>query len=170
MKNEDNNKPTYKAFTAYQLEEDQWGFFVDEKCRTYLSPFKTKELAQKEADFAKDSFGRPVRFTAAWKKAIEWISTRTGADITNLVCSNDFDSAKEYQDLRPNIDTFKRLMSRSRGIRIFAVQAFSFYNTSVAVDLAGDELSILTPLDLAAYVDEDGQKIITDLIMNYAGW
>lgn len=37
----------FKPYTPYEQENGQWGFFVDDECEQFYSPFDSKDSAQK---------------------------------------------------------------------------------------------------------------------------
>jgi hypothetical protein len=161
---------TYERFKAYKMKSGKWGFFLDEDCEKLWGPFPTEEAAQEEADRFKHDMGKPERFTAAWKRAIVWMSSRMNLPPESFVDGDNWATATEYQHLPPSLELFELAMHNGSGVRAFAAQAYSFYNTERAIRLTTDELRNLTPFAAAALMDPEGRQIIVDLTMNYAGW
>lgn len=159
-----------QTFTAYQQTNKLWGFFIDEELARFYRPFKTQEAAQDMADeFKRQSF-KPQHFTEAWQEAVAWLEERTGYNASDIVNCDNYQDQTAYQNMPPNIKTFEELMHEGSGVRCFAAQIYSFYNTERAITLTQGELRNLTPCSAGHLLDREGLQIILKLTDNYAGW
>ena len=167
----DNSKtePQYKPFVAYKLESGKWGFFMDDDCEKFWSPYPTELAAQEEADNFKLDLEKPSQFLSAWIAALEWLANAAQIPVYTLT-TGDIEAATKYQELRPNIETFKGIDTGDSGVEAMCCQVMSYYNSTVAMGLVEHRPELATPWATAALVDRKGKAVISELTKQYCGW
>lgn len=163
-----------KWFTPYQLADTgEWGFFVDEECGRFYSPFPTKEKAQAEADNFRAEMEKPRHFLEAWKEAVLLIAEYSRIEVSELV-SGDISTATSYQELSPKLEKWTALPGNcfgcDSGFDALVCQVLSFYNSGAAMKSVDYRPELATPWALACLVDQNGKRVVSNLTKYYCGW